>query len=149
MTTTLSALDNLTLNITQEIHVRSSPEATFQALLEQIGPHNIGHEGGPMPMVVEPWPGGRWYRDLGDRQGHFWGHVQAIKPPTLFELTGPMFMSMPVLSNVQYRLTKVNGGTIIAFRHTAFGVLPDGFSDQLSHGWTRLHDAMRARAESK
>ncbi len=32
------AIENLTLNITQEIHVRSSLTATFKALLEQMGP---------------------------------------------------------------------------------------------------------------
>ena len=46
-----------------------------------------------MPMKLEAWPGGRWYRDLGDGNGHFWGHVQAIKRPTLLEISGPLFMS--------------------------------------------------------
>ncbi|HEX3702577.1 MAG TPA: hypothetical protein VHU82_04550 [Vicinamibacterales bacterium] len=35
---------------------------------------------------LEAWPGGRWFRDLGDNTGHLWGHVQAIKPPTLPEI---------------------------------------------------------------
>ena len=59
-----------------------------------------------MPMKLEAWPGGRWYRDLGDDNGHFWGHVQAIKRPTLLEITGPLFMSYPVVSNLQYRLSE-------------------------------------------
>ena len=50
-----------------------------------------------MPMKIEPWPGGRWYRDLGNDNGHFWGHVQAIKQPTLLEIYGPLFMSYPLL----------------------------------------------------
>ena len=33
-------MDNLTLNVTQEIHVRASLDATFAAILEEIGPHN-------------------------------------------------------------------------------------------------------------
>ena len=89
------AIENLTLSVTQEIHVRSSPAATFAALLEQMGPANEGHDGSPMPMIIEPWPGGRWFRDLGDNNGHFWGHVQAIKRPTLLEITGPLIMSSP------------------------------------------------------
>ena len=32
------AIENLTLNINQEIHVRASLEKTFAALLEQMGP---------------------------------------------------------------------------------------------------------------
>ena len=40
MNATAQAIDNLTLNITQEIHVRASLDATFAAILEEIGPHN-------------------------------------------------------------------------------------------------------------
>ena len=99
------ALEGLSIDITQEIHVRSSLEATFDALLEEMGPANQGHNGTPMPMTLEAWPGGRWFRDLGDGNGHLWGHVQAIKKPTLLEITGPLMMSFAVASNVQYRLT--------------------------------------------
>ncbi len=59
------ALDSLTLNITQEIHVKASLEITFEALLEQLGPGNEVTNGTPMPMVLEAWPGGRWFRDRG------------------------------------------------------------------------------------
>ena len=93
-------IEDLTLNVTQEIHVRASLEATFAALLEQLGPQNDTPDGKPMPMKIEPWPGGRWYRDLGGENGHFWGHVQAIKRPALLEITGPLFMSYPAVSNV-------------------------------------------------
>ena len=38
--TAIPAIESLTLNITQEIHVRASLEITFDALLEQLGPEN-------------------------------------------------------------------------------------------------------------
>jgi hypothetical protein len=142
------AIENLTLSVTQEIHVRSSLKATFAALLEQMGPANEGPDGTPMPMIIEPRPGGRWFRDLGDNNGHFWGHVQAIKPPTLLEITGPLFISAPVVSNVQYRLKEVDGGTLITFRHTAFGLVPDGYREALSRGWTHVLEGVRKRAEA-
>ncbi len=82
MNLTTQTIEDLTLNITQEIHVRAPLDVTFAALLEQLGPNNEVEEGKPMPMKIEPWPGGRWYRDLGDGNGHFWGHVQAIKADT-------------------------------------------------------------------
>ena len=93
MTMTASTIESLTLNITQEVTVRASLESTFEALLEQMGPANETPEGVPLPMVIEPRPGGRWFRDLGNDNGHFWGQVQAIKRPTLIEITGPLFMS--------------------------------------------------------
>jgi hypothetical protein len=119
------AIENLSLNITEEIHVRSSLAATFAALLEEMGPSNEGANNAPMPMILEPWPGGRWFRDLGDNNGHLWGHVQAIKQPTLLEITGPLMMSFAVASNLQYRLKEIDGGTLITLRHTALGLFPE------------------------
>ena len=96
-------------------------------------------------MMIEPRPGGRWFRDLGDNNGHFWGHVQAIKRPTLLEITGPLFMSLPVVSNIQYRLKEVDGGTLIAFRHSALGFVPDDHPQGLM---ARLGAAARTRSQT-
>jgi Activator of Hsp90 ATPase homolog 1-like protein len=148
MTLTDSALDNLTLNITHEIQVRASLAATFDSVLEQMGPANETPDGKPLPMILEARPGGRWFRDLGDGNGHFWGHVQAIKRPTLLEITGPLMMSAPVMSNLQYRLREVDGGTLIVFRHSALGFVPDDYREGLSKGWTPLLDRIRKQAES-
>jgi hypothetical protein len=147
MTAVVSDIENLSLNITEEIHVRSSVAATFAALLEEIGPSNEGETGKPMPMILEPWPGGRWFRDLGDSNGHLWGHVQAIKRPTLLEIAGPLMMSFAVSSNIQYRLKETDGGTLVTFRHTALGLFPDGYREALSQGLPQLFDRVRRRAE--
>ena len=148
MLSTAPTIENLTLNLTQEIHVRASLDTTFAALLEQMGPQNDTPDGKPLPMKIEPWPGGRWYRDLGDNNGHFWGVVQAIKRPTLLEITGPLFMSYPVVSNVQYRLSEVEGGTLIKFHHTALGLIQDDHREGVGKGWTHIHARVRARAEA-
>ena len=145
----VTAPDNLTLDLTEEIRVQASLDATFEALLEEMGPHNTGVGGVPMPMVIEARPGGRWYRDLGGDNGNFWGHVQAIKRPTLLEITGPLFMSMPVVSNLQYRLKEVEGGTLISFRHSALGFIPDDFRQGMMRGWAALHDRVRKQAETR
>ena len=145
---TAPTVESLTLNVTQEIHVRAAVDATFDALLEQMRPGNETPDGKPLPMTIEARPGGRWFRDLGNDDGHFWGHVQAIKRPTLLEITGPLFMSNPVVSNVQYRLKETDGGTVIAFRHTAFGFVPDEYREGVGRGWTALLDRIRNRAEA-
>ena len=67
MTAIAPGIENLSLSITEETHVRAPLAATFAALLEEMGPSNEGHNGTPMPMTLEPWPGGRWFRDLGDK----------------------------------------------------------------------------------
>jgi uncharacterized protein YndB with AHSA1/START domain len=105
-------------------------------------------DGTPMPMKIEAWPGGRWYRDLGDNNGHFWGHVQAIKRPTLLEISGPLFMSYPVVSNVQYRLSEADGGTLIKFHHAALGLISEDHRKGVSSGWSHIHERVRKRAEA-
>jgi hypothetical protein len=65
--------------------------------------------------------------DLGGNNGHYWGTVQAIKKPTLLEICGPLFMSNPVITNLQYRLKESGGVTI---------------------NWAHLHERMRQRAEA-
>jgi hypothetical protein len=144
---TLPGIEGLTLNITQEIQVKASLEDTFEAILEQIGPGNDTMDGTPMPMKIEPWPGGRWFRDLGDNNGHFWGHVQAIKRPTLLEIWGPLFMSYGAVSNVQYRLSEANGGTLIKFHHKAFGPIQEEHRQNVSKGWGHTLSRIRGRAE--
>ncbi len=125
MPATTSTVNDLTLTIHEEIHVDAPPDVTFAAILEQLGPKNTGEEDRPMPMKLEAWPGGRWFRDLGDNNGHLWGHVQAIKRPTLLEITGPLFMSFAAVSNVQYRLKPEAGGTLITLNHSLLGIIPD------------------------
>jgi hypothetical protein len=148
MIQTAQSIENLTLNITQEIHIRAPLDVTFETLLEELGPHNEVLDGTPMPMKIEPWPGGRWYRDLGNNNGHFWGNVQAIKRPTLLEISGPLFMSYPVVSNLQYRLSEADGGTLIKFRHAALGLIQEDHRKGVSTGWAHIHERVRKQAEA-
>jgi Activator of Hsp90 ATPase homolog 1-like protein len=143
---TIPVIEGLTLTVNQEIQVNASLETTFEALLEQIGPENETPTN-KMPMKLEAWPGGRWYRDLHDGNGHLWGHVQAIKRPSLLEIAGPLFMSDPVISNVQYRLTESKGGTLIKFHHKAFGVIQEQNRQGVGEGWSNVHARIKARAE--
>jgi uncharacterized protein YndB with AHSA1/START domain len=148
MTATAQSIENLKLSITQEIRVNAPLETTFAALLEQLGPLNQTPDGKTLSMKIEPWPGGRWYRDLGDDNGHFWGHVQAIKRPTLLEITGPLFASYPFVSNVQYRLTEADGGTLISFRHTALGWIEEHHREGVGKGWGTMLERIRKQAET-
>ena len=148
MISTESAIEKMTLSLTEEIRVQAPIDVTFATLIEQLGPFNETPEGKSMNMKIEAWPGGRWYRDLGDGNGHFWGNVQAIKRPTLLEICGPLFMSYPVVSNLQYRLSEVDGGTLIKFHHTALGMIEDQHRQGVSKGWRDMHANLRKRAEA-
>jgi hypothetical protein len=141
------SLEATTIQVDEEIIVHAGIEVTFAALLDQLGPYNETEVDRPMPMKLEAWPGGRWYRDLGDGNGHYWGAVQAIKKPTLLEICGPLFMSSPVMTNLQYRLKESGGVTTITFRHQSFGLVLEEYRS-VKIGWAHLHERMRQRAEA-
>ncbi len=137
-----------TLEVIKEEEIAAPIGIVFETLLEQIGPLNEKPDGEPLPMKLEAWPGGRWYRDLGNNTGHFWGHVQAIKPPGLLEICGPLFMSFPVASNVQYRLKEEKGVTVIRMVHRAVGLIPTEMLDGagVGTGWAHILQRIRESA---
>ena len=144
----VSAIDNLTLTVKDEVLVNATLERTFDSLIANVGRLNETPDGKPFPMTLEAWPGGRWFRDLGRDNGHLWGHVQAIKRPTLLEIYGPLFMSFPVTSNIQYRLKEVDGGTLIVFHHLAIGLIPDEYRQGVGRGWKHILERTRREAET-
>jgi hypothetical protein len=148
MTTTAAATETQTFTITEEILVRASIEKTYASLLAQLGPHNETPDGKPLTMVLEAHPGGRWYRDLGGDNGHLWGFVQSIKRPALLELWGPLFMSSGATSNLLYRLSEVQDGTLITFRHSLVGPLPEDHRGGLDAGWHAMHVRIKLAAEA-
>lgn len=148
MTAVATGLDQMTLDLKEEMRVNAPIDKVFAALVEELGPANRNHDETPMPMMLEPWPGGRWFRDLGNGNGHLWGHVQAIKVPTLLEITGPLMMSFAVASNIQYRLKEVDGVTTVTLKHSALGLFPENFRVPLTQGWTLIMNRARQRAES-
>lgn len=136
-----------TVDIRKELFIAAPLEITFEAVLEEIGPGSQLPDGTPFPMKIEPWPGGRWYRDLGEaggyQSGHLWGHVQVIKAPKLLELVGPMPMSYPAMNHLQYRLTPEGDGTRLALVHRAIGLLSKEHREGMPDGW--LHGIQRVK----
>jgi hypothetical protein len=100
-------------------------------------------------MLIEARPGGRWYRDLGGDNGHLWGFVQSIKRPSLLEIWGPLMMSTGATSNMMYRLSEEDGGTLISFKHTLVGPVPDEFRDNMPPGWAAMHARVKQNAETR
>ena len=116
-------------------------DIVFQTVLEPQGPL------AEMKLKLEAFPGGRWFRDLGNNTGHLWGHVQVIKPPKLLEITGPMMMSYPVASFIQYKLTEQGSSTLLQFTHQAIGLITQQHMEGVRKGWNQMLDEMRARSE--
>ncbi|MBL0922539.1 MAG: SRPBCC domain-containing protein [Phycisphaerales bacterium] len=124
-----------TLHIVRERLIDAPLHAVWEALLDELGPEGTMPDGKPFPMVFEPVVGGRWFRDLGSGAGHFWGHVQVIKPPALLEVCGPMFMSYAAANHVQYRLTAEGSKVRLTLTHSAMGLIPDDHAEGVHEGW--------------
>jgi uncharacterized protein YndB with AHSA1/START domain len=151
MTTTLSEQAIQTLEITKDEEIAAPIDIVFETILEQMGPYNETPDGTALTMTLEAWPGGRWFRDLGNNTGHLWGHVQSIKAPTLVEIHGPLFMSGPAVSNLQYRLTPTPGGTRVKFSHRAIGLIAaeHAAGGKINVGWTSMLSRIREAAERR
>ena len=57
-------VEDLTLSVKQEIHVKASIEKTFESLLAELGPEGVRPDGMSNQMKIEPWAGGRWWLTL-------------------------------------------------------------------------------------
>ena len=126
-----------TLQVVKEVLIAAPADVVFQTILQPHGPTK------DMNMKLEPWPGGRWFRDLGNNTGHLWGHVQVIKPPVLLELSGPMFMSYPALNHVEIKLDQIAGGTKVTLRHRSIGLLEEAHRQNIGGGWKHYLDNIR------
>jgi len=141
-----------TLEIIKDEEIAAPIDIVFETILEQMGPLNETPDGTSLALKLEVWPGGRWFRDLGNNAGHYWGTVQAIKPPMLLEICGPLMISSPTISNVQYRLTEEAGLTRVKFVHRAIGLIPAGMMGgdrSMNGGWSYILQRIRERAEGR
>jgi uncharacterized protein YndB with AHSA1/START domain len=139
-------LNDLTLDLTQEIEIKAAPGTVFRSLTAGLS-HIMGGDGKAMDFTLEEWPGGRWFRDLGNSQGHLWGFVQVIKPPTLLEITGPMMMSYPVAGHLQVRCAQIAGGTLVTLHHSAVGMIDPRHREGLREGWGKILESIKESSE--
>lgn len=138
---------DMTLDVEQTVEINAAVGDSYKALMRRLTVENSSPDNKSMPMVLEEWPGGRWFRDLGNAEGHLWGFVQVIKPPTLIEIHGPMFMSYPVAGHIQFRLTQIPGGTELYLRHQAIGLIEDDHRQGVVPGWNHLLQSVKQAAE--
>jgi len=141
-------LQNLLLDVDQHIDINAPVADVFEGLINRLGAGNTTPGDEPMPMCLERWPGGRWFRDTGDKTGHLWGFVQVIKPPSVLEIYGPMFMSYPVAAHLSVRLTEApGGGTRVALRHQALGLIQQDHREGVTQGWQHYLNKIKSDCE--
>lgn len=147
-----------TLDTLQSIVIDATLEEAYKGLLYRLSEGNSTPDGKPLQLVLEPWPGGRWFRDLGkdangNEQGHLWGFVQVIKPPTLLEFQGPLFMSYPVAGHIVFRLEENEesdgGGVELSVHHRAIGMIQEEHRQGVVPGWASILEKVKNQCEEK
>ena len=144
----MTEMQDLTLDVHQTIEIHAALGDAYKALINRLSIESTTPDNQPMPMVLEEWPGGRWFRDLGNGQGHLWGLVQVIKPPNLIEIQGPLFMSYAVAGHVQFRLTQIAGGAELCLRHRAVGMIEEEHRQNVTKGWAHYLQTVKSKAEA-
>ena len=140
-------IDEMTIDVEQHVDVKADVGDVFKSVLHRFGEGSTNPNGESMQMVLEPWPGGRWFRDRGNGVGHLWGHVQVIKAPVLLELSGPMFMSYPAINHIEVKLEEAGAGTKVTLRHRAIGMISQEHREGVSTGWGHILDGLKADCE--
>ncbi len=136
-------IEDLTLDIEQSLEMKADIGDVFKRVLYRFGEGNTRPDGESLQMVLEPWAGGRWFRDRGDAIPHLCGHQQQIIPPVLIELSGPMFMSYPAINHVEIKLNQISGGTSVTLRHRAIGMIDPEHRENIGTGWGQMLDQLR------
>ena len=131
-------VDELVLDVNQSVEISAGIEEVFKSMLFRLGEGNTRPDGESLQLNIEPWAGGRWYRDRGEGVQHLWGHVQAIKAPELLEMSGPMFMSYPAINHVEVKLERINDGTKVTLRHRALGLIEQAHREGVTTGWQHI-----------
>jgi len=140
-------LDDLTLDVEQHVEIKAASEKVFAAVLHRFGKGNTRPDVQSLELLLEAKPGGRWYRDRGNGIGHLWGFVQVIKPPTLLELSGPLFMSYPANNHLEVKVEPVSGGCKVALRHRAIGMIDPQHRKGVGTGWSHMLALVRKDCE--
>ncbi len=141
-------IESLTLDVEQQVDIKAPIDMVFERLIQRFTVNNVRPDGVAMPMKMERFPGGRWYRDLGENTGHCWATVQSIRSPDLLEFSGPMFMSYPVAGHLIIRLKEENGTTRLTLRHRAFGMIDPEHKTGVNKGWSHYVETVKKDCES-
>jgi len=149
----LESASELSLHIQKETIIAAPAKIVFESILAQLGPEFVQGDGKAQPLKLEAWPGGRWFRDLGNNTGHLWGHVQVILPPPhpkpLLELYGPMFMSFAAINHAQWRVTPAADGKscTLTLTHRCLGEVTQEQREGMTKGWGSIVEQIKARAQ--
>ncbi|MFI4897127.1 MAG: SRPBCC domain-containing protein [Phycisphaerales bacterium JB059] len=130
-----------TTRVESEIVIHADRERVFEAVLRETaawfwpGKPDERHA----PSVIEPWVGGRFWRDesaeRGEGAGELYATVATIRPPEMVRLVGDFASSHAYAGTVTIRLRETDGGTRVEVTHVCSGDVPEEKVREFEEGW--------------
>ena len=129
-----------------EVEVRPPPARAFDLFTARMG--DWWQEGTPgenpaVAIVLEPFPGGRWFETDAAGTETQWGKVVEWQPPgrllLVWEMNSRFRYDPSVVTEIEITFTETSsGGTRVALEHRkleAYGADAERLAESISKGW--------------
>jgi uncharacterized protein YndB with AHSA1/START domain len=122
----------------QEIRINATPQRSWKALLD-IGRWFKFDPAQKPATKLEPWVGGRFFREEPDGESALHATVTYFLPNKLLRLAGPMGMShLPVNNVFIFELQPNAKGTLLKLCQRSFGFMDPDLKKRYTGGWKKL-----------
>ncbi|MGD9688971.1 MAG: SRPBCC domain-containing protein [Phycisphaerales bacterium] len=150
MATTDTQVVQGSFHIEQEVTLRVPLERAWAGLLDVAGWWCCHFADRGARVVLEPFPGGRFFEESPEGPRALFGTVVYIKAPEIIRLHGPLGMGrLPVTSTYDWSLEPMGdpGATRLKLSHRAFGLLDPEWQQSHEEGWKSLWVRLAALVE--
>ena len=130
-----------------QVEVRQPPAKAFALLTNHMGDWWRGTPGEnpAVAIVLEPFPGGRWFEVDAAGAETQWGKVVEWQPPSrvllIWEMNGRFQYDPEVVTEIEISFTETaSGGTRVALEHRKlepYGADAESLAESISKGWPK------------
>jgi DNA-binding transcriptional ArsR family regulator len=130
-----------TIRVESEVVIHAARERVFEAILRETshwfwpGEADRPHP----PSVIEPWVGGRFWRDesaeYGEGAGDLYATIATIRAPEMVRMVGDFASQHAYAGTVTIQLRETTGGTRVGVTHVCSGDVPEEKVREFDEGW--------------
>jgi uncharacterized protein YndB with AHSA1/START domain len=125
--------------IALDVGIAATPEVVFEALTGQIGAWWTMTFKTPAVVMLEAWPGGRFFETWADGSEIEYARVTRVKPGVVLAMSGAMGLSGDIDGEIVFTLAGTSrASTVLHLAHRASGPLDEGTEDHYRLGWSML-----------